>query len=169
MEHVTALRRARENDAGRRALGGDLEDEAPSKPLGFDVAQAEAFVEAFRGAPVDDEEVAMLRETVYRVLKVEYRHMVETGELPRHSRAALHLERAADVCLDSTELPIHDYKALKRDLGGTRLDKTTDDCFTFLDSCFNRIDLPLFACKRDLAAAFAVALDPRHAEAFSMD
>ena len=36
-------------------------------------------------------------------------------------------------------------------------------------TCFNRIDLPLFACKRELVAAFAVALDPRHAEAFSMD
>jgi len=36
-------------------------------------------------------------------------------------------------------------------------------------TCFNRIDLPLFNCQRDLADAFAVALDPRHAEAFSMD
>ena len=36
-------------------------------------------------------------------------------------------------------------------------------------TCFNRIDLPLFANQRDLADAFAVALDPRHAEAFSMD
>merc|ERR1712167_475856 len=36
-------------------------------------------------------------------------------------------------------------------------------------TCFNRIDLPLFANQRDLAAAFNVALDPRHAEAFSMD
>ena len=36
-------------------------------------------------------------------------------------------------------------------------------------TCFNRIDLPLFASKRDLVEAFTVALDPRHAEAFSMD
>mmetsp|Transcript_13224 Transcript_13224/g.35104 ORF Transcript_13224/g.35104 Transcript_13224/m.35104 type:complete len:1754 (+) Transcript_13224:179-5440(+) len=36
-------------------------------------------------------------------------------------------------------------------------------------TCFNRIDLPLFHCQRDLIDAFAVALDPRHAEAFSMD
>jgi len=36
-------------------------------------------------------------------------------------------------------------------------------------TCFNRIDLPLFNCQRDLVDAFAVALDPRHAEAFSMD
>ena len=36
-------------------------------------------------------------------------------------------------------------------------------------TCFNRIDLPLFNCQRDLIDAFAVALDPRHAEAFSMD
>merc|ERR1711939_251919 len=36
-------------------------------------------------------------------------------------------------------------------------------------TCFNRIDLPLFSCKSDLVDAFAVALDPRHAEAFSMD
>ena len=31
---------------------------------------------------------------------------------------------------------------------------------------FNRIDLPLFECQRDLADARAVALDPRHAERF---
>ena len=36
-------------------------------------------------------------------------------------------------------------------------------------TCFNRIDLPLYACKRDLAQAFDVALDPRHAQVFSMD
>ena len=34
----------------------------------------------------------MLREMVYRVVKVEYRHMVETGELPRHS-----LDRHVDL------------------------------------------------------------------------
>ena len=51
----------------------------------------------------------MLREMVYRVVKVEYRHMIETGELPRHSLAALHLERSADVCLDCTDQPIHGH------------------------------------------------------------
>ena len=60
-----------------------------TKPLGFDVGQAEQFVESFRGETVDEEEVAMLREMVYRVVKVEYRHMVETGELPRTSTGTL--------------------------------------------------------------------------------
>jgi len=36
-------------------------------------------------------------------------------------------------------------------------------------TCFNRIDLPLFANQRDLVAAFDVALDPRQAQVFSMD
>ena len=100
-------------DASRRALSGDLEDEDPTAPVGFDLGQAESFVEAFRGADVDEEEVAMIREVFYRVLKLEYRHMVETGELPRHSMAPLHLSRAADVGLDNTHKPIHDYEALR--------------------------------------------------------
>ena len=36
-------------------------------------------------------------------------------------------------------------------------------------TCFNRIDLPLFANQRDLVAVFDVALDPRQAQVFSMD
>ena len=36
-------------------------------------------------------------------------------------------------------------------------------------TCFNRIDLPLFANQRDLVAAFDAALDPRQAQGGSMD
>ena len=60
-QHVTALRRARDADASRRALSGDLEDEDPSAPMGFDVAEAESFMDSFRGEEVDEEEVAMIR------------------------------------------------------------------------------------------------------------
>ncbi len=127
---------------------------------GLDVAQAEAFVESFRNVPVDEAEVAMLREMIYRVVKVEYRHMIETGELPRHSLAALHLERSCDVCLDSTDQPIHDYKALKRDLGGTMLDRLTDDCFKCLDSCLGA------DCTLDNRLHYALAYK-RHETAFS--
>ncbi len=136
-QHVTALRRAREADASRRALSGDLEDKDSSAPVGFDVGQAETFVESFRGAEVDEEEVAMIREVFYRVLKLEYRHMVETGELPRHSMAPLYLSRAADVGLDNTHKPLHDYEALRnRPLGsGTKIDKNHDEAIKRLDSC----------------------------------
>jgi hypothetical protein len=69
-QHVTALRRAREKDESR--AGGDPSVEPTP---GFDIVQAEAFVESFRGEPVEDDEVMMLRETFYRILKVEYRSM----------------------------------------------------------------------------------------------
>ena len=45
------------------------------------------------------------------------------------------LERAANRGLDNTHKPIHDYKLLRKSIGGTRLDKTTDAFFKRVDAC----------------------------------
>ena len=74
----------------------------------------------------------------------------------------------------SPQLPAAGFKALLGDDGHycnftlASLPRSLG-CWPRAHTCFNRIDLPLFDCQRDLADAFAVALDPRHAEAFSMD
>ena len=104
---------------------------------GFDVRAAKTFVRGFEkaAAPLDVDELVLLREIVYHVVKAEYWGMIEEGSLPRRSRAAFKLIESADSGLDDTRTPLHDFDLLHAAIAKSTAATWLDRFFNCLDSC----------------------------------
>ena len=104
---------------------------------GFNVRAAKTFVRGFEkaAAPLDVDELVLLREIVYHVVKAEYWGMIEEGSLPRRSRAAFKLIESADSGLDDTRTPLHDFDLLHAAIAKSTAATWLDRFFNCLDSC----------------------------------
>ena len=86
-------------------------------------------------------------------------------------------ERRAQLlqwCTGTSRVPVNGFEHLQgRDGVARRFTLTSVELASAVypraHTCFNRIDLPLFADRSALATAFDVALDAEHVAAFSMD
>lgn len=141
LDHISSLKHLKDTEhATPTALGGgagagDFEapEEAHDAHHVYSCGELEALLVSFGAAP-NPEELVLLRETFYRIVKSEYWEMIEDGQLPRKSGATLELLKSIEVCLDDVETTLFDWQLLaptvNQQIGGSGQDaffETLDD------------------------------------------
>ncbi|EGB08992.1 hypothetical protein AURANDRAFT_63566 [Aureococcus anophagefferens] len=140
LDHISSLKHLKDTEhATPTALGGGGHGdfEAPKEDHDahhvYSCEELEALLASFGAAP-NPEELVLLRETFYRIVKSEYWEMIEDGQLPRKSGATLELLKSIEVCLDDVETTLFDWELLaptvNQQIGGSGQDaffETLDD------------------------------------------
>ncbi|KAH8060057.1 carbonate dehydratase [Aureococcus anophagefferens] len=132
LDHISSLKHLKDTEhATPTALGGGGHGdfEAPKEDHDahhvYSCEELEALLASFGAAP-NPEELVLLRETFYRIVKSEYWEMIEDGQLPRKSGATLELLKSIEVCLDDVETTLFDWELLaptvNQQIGGSGQD-----------------------------------------------
>ena len=104
--HQGKTRKAVVAFGGGDAHGGGGGGHAPAEK--YDIAEIEALLATL--PPPNQEQVAMMRETMMQMVRAEYWEMIEEGHLPSKSGATLELLKSVEVMLDATTEPLHDWE-----------------------------------------------------------
>ena len=83
--------------------------------------------------PPNEQQVAMMRETLLQMVRAEYWEMIEEGHLPAKANATLELLKSVDVAIDNPGSPLNDWAILEPSANIPEEAQWTDRALEWLD------------------------------------